>query len=172
MKIEILNKKSGDRRLAEDVKGIVLDHPSVIMLKLAPEKVARFERRGEDLVLVLKDGQEIAIPGFFVKYPEGDTDQGHADVGNGAADAAAEEGRNELVLIDDQGVAWWGQYPEQWSEFHFTEIEWNDGAGFIWWPWLLGALGGGAAIAARPPGASPRSRAPASPSAPRPISTS
>ena len=51
MKIEILNKKSGDRRLAEDVKGIVLDHPSVIMLKLAPEKVARFERRGEDLVL-------------------------------------------------------------------------------------------------------------------------
>ena len=155
MNVEILDKKSGSRRTAEDTQPIALEHPSVILLKLAPEKVAHYERRGDDLVLVLKDGQEITIPGFFVKYPEANADHEHtadhapADAGNSPADGTAvEEGRNELVLIDDQGVAWWGQYPEQWSEFHFTEIEWNDAAAFVWWPWLLGALGGGAAIAA------------------------
>ncbi|MEZ5681428.1 MAG: hypothetical protein R3E14_09035 [Erythrobacter sp.] len=44
----------------------------------------------------------------------------------------AEEARNELVLEDDNGVVWWGQYPEEWSEFHFTEIEFDDVAGVPW----------------------------------------
>ncbi|MGI9360094.1 MAG: Ig-like domain-containing protein, partial [Parasphingorhabdus sp.] len=146
MKSEIIDKKSGSRRDAENIQQVVLDRPSIIFLKLAPESVARYERRGDDMVLILKDGQEIPILGFFVKYPSEDSaEQASADDGNVSNDEApAEEyGRNELVLEDDNGVAWWGQYPEQWSEFHFTEIEWNDDGGFIWWPWLLGALGVG-----------------------------
>jgi hypothetical protein len=145
MKAEIIAKKSGSRRHTEDTQRIVLDRPSVIVLKLAPENVARYERHGDDLVLLLKDGREITIPGFFAKYPEGDSaEQASADAAHATADGTPAEGghgRNELVLEDDSGVTWWGQYPDQWSEFHFTEIEWNDG-GFVWSPWPLGALGG------------------------------
>jgi len=141
MQAEIITKKGGSRRHADDTQRIVLDHPSVIYLKLAPEKVARYERRGDDLVLVLNDGQEIAIPGFFLKYPEGDAEEhGQTDVAADGTLAEEGHGRNDLVLEDDNGVTWWGQYPEQWSEFHFTEIEWDNGA-FVAWPWLLGALG-------------------------------
>lgn len=143
MKAEIIDKKSGSRRSAEDVRDVALDRPSVILLKLSPENVARYERRADDLILLLKDGQEIAIAGFFIRYPEGDyAEQSDADPANASAEnASIEEARSDLVLEDDNGVTWWGQYPEQWSEFHFTEIEWDHGA-FIAWPWLLGALGG------------------------------
>ena len=144
MKPQILDKKSGARRNIDDAHPITLDRPSVVFLKLAPEKVARYERRGDDLVLVLKDGQEIAIQGFFVKYPDADAaEQAPADAAHAATDGTpAEErhARSDLVLEDDNGVIWWGQYPEQWTEFHFTEIEGHE-AGIIWWPWLLGALG-------------------------------
>lgn len=148
MKIQVLNKKNGAQREIDDLRGLVLNEPSVIFLKLAPENVARYERRGDDLVLVLKDGQEITIPRFFVKYPEA---QGDAAAVDGDKDVAADQeepSRNELVLIDDNNVVWWGQYPEQWSEFHFTEIDWDFAPAAAWWPWLLGALGGiGAGVA-------------------------
>ena len=68
--VEIIDKANGSRRSAGDGQKIFLDRPSVVFLKLAPENVARYERRGDDLVLILKDGQEIAIQDFFVKYPE------------------------------------------------------------------------------------------------------
>lgn len=146
MKADLIDKKSGSRRQVENGQQISPDRPSVIVLKLAPEKVARYERRGDDLVLVLKDGQEIAITGFFLTYPAADGDR--QESADGSEAEAREAGRNELVLEDDNGVAWWGQYPEQWSEFHFTEIELHDVGGFSWWPMLLGVLGGAGAIAA------------------------
>ncbi|HEY8604778.1 Ig-like domain-containing protein, partial [Tsuneonella suprasediminis] len=149
MNAEIIDKKSGSRRSIDEGEKISLHRPSVIVLKLAPENVASYERRGDDLVLILKDGQEIAIDDFFVKYPDAnDSREGTSDGADGTEGIDADEGRNELVLQDDYGVVWWGQYPEEWSEFHFTEIELDDVAGFVWWPWLLGILGGGAGIAA------------------------
>ncbi|OEZ27087.1 hypothetical protein AO062_29845 [Variovorax boronicumulans] len=85
----------------------------------------KFERRGDDLVLVLRDGQEVAVRGFFAEYPDA--------------------GRNDLVLEDGAGVQWWGQYTAPWKDFHFTEIEWNDAGGALLPDgvpgWLLGALG-------------------------------
>ena len=146
MKAIIIDKKSGARRQIDDGQLISTDRPAVVLLKLAPENVARYERRGDDLVLVLKDGQEIAIRGFFIKYSEAnDTGEAASQTADGSDEHA---GRNELMLEDDYGVAWWGQYPEEWSEFHFTEIELDDVAGFAWWPILLGVLGGGGALAA------------------------
>lgn len=71
MKAEIIDKKSGSRRSAEDVRDVALDRPSVILLKLSPENVARYERRADDLILLLKDGQEIAIAGFFHQISRG-----------------------------------------------------------------------------------------------------
>ena len=146
MKAIFIDKKSGERRQIEDGQPILTDRAGVFILKLAPENVARYERRGDDLVLVLKDGQEIAIRGFFIKYSEAhDTGEAASQAPDGTDERA---GRNELMLADGYGVAWWGQYPEEWSEFHFTEIELDDVAGFAWWPILLGVLGGGGALAA------------------------
>ena len=140
MKPQILDKKTGARRDIDDIRHIALDRPSVVHLKLAPEKVARYERRGDDLVMTLKDGGEITIQGFFVKYPDADmAERAPADAAQAAADGQA---RNDLMLEDDNDVTWWGQYPEQWTEFHFTEIEFGEAAAAaVWWPWLLGALG-------------------------------
>nr|HAE93329.1 hypothetical protein [Hyphomonas atlantica] len=143
---EIIDKANGSRRNVGEGSEIVLDRPSVIVLKLAPENVARYERRGDDLILILRGGQKIVIQDFFVKHLV-EADEETTNVEASEADPA-EEGRNELVLEDDNGVVWWGQYPEEWSEFHFTEVELEDVAGAAWWPWLLGALGGGAGFAA------------------------
>ncbi|AGU51777.1 putative outer membrane adhesin-like protein [Variovorax paradoxus B4] len=123
--MEAVYKSGGASRKAAADAPLVLDRPSIVSLKIAPESVLRFERRGGDLVLVLQGGQEVAVRGFFAEYPDG--------------------GRNDLVLEDGAGVQWWGQYTAPWKDFHFTEIEWND-AGAALLPdgvpgWLLGALG-------------------------------
>ncbi|MDH6170860.1 VCBS repeat-containing protein, partial [Variovorax boronicumulans] len=123
--MEAVYKSGGASRKAAADTPLVLDRPSIVSLKIAPESVLKFERRGGDLVLVLRDGQEVAVRGFFAEYPDG--------------------GRNDLVLEDAAGVQWWGQYTAPWKDFHFTEIEWNDGAGLLLpdgaQGWLLGALG-------------------------------
>ena len=123
--MEAVYKSGGASRKAAADTPLVLDRPSIVSLKIAPESVLKFERRGGDLVLVLQGGQEVAVRGFFAEYPDG--------------------GRNDLVLEDGAGVQWWGQYTAPWKDFHFTEIEWSD-AGAALLPdgvpgWLLGALG-------------------------------
>ena len=133
--IIVIDKNSGSVKSVENVRTLSSDRASVFLMKLPPESVESFKRDGDDLVIVLKNGQTIIISDFFMKYADGkpvdsvaeeaarndeedDRDQDHEDIE-----------RNELILEDDEGVAWWGQYPEQWSEFHFTEIEWGDGGG-------------------------------------------
>ncbi|MCB2075758.1 MAG: tandem-95 repeat protein, partial [Novosphingobium sp.] len=144
--IIVIDKNSGSVKSVENVRTLSSDRASVFLMKLPPESVESFKRDGDDLVIVLKNGQTIIISDFFMKYADGkpvdsvaeeaarndeedDRDQDHEDIE-----------RNELILEDDEGVAWWGQYPEQWSEFHFTEIEWGDGGGAML-PIILGALG-------------------------------
>ncbi|MFT4268206.1 MAG: Ig-like domain-containing protein, partial [Xenophilus sp.] len=139
--MEAVYKSGGPARQATATEGLSLDHPSIVILKLAPESVARFERRGGDLVLVLHDGKEVAVPGFFAEYPDG--------------------GRNDLVLEDAAGVYWWGQYHGPWTEFHFTEIESTDPAAAAWWPWAaLGLLGLGAAAGSGGGGSGSQNHAP------------
>ncbi|MDR2296932.1 MAG: cadherin-like domain-containing protein, partial [Comamonas sp.] len=116
--------KSGGKISALD-QGLVLDKPAAVVLKVAPEQIAKSVRTGDDLVLTLVDGQQITVPGFFALYPD--------------------EGRNDLVLEDAQGVHWWGQYGKTWTGFEFTEIESTEPVA-AWLPWLFGlALGGLAA---------------------------
>ncbi|MBS0427904.1 MAG: tandem-95 repeat protein, partial [Proteobacteria bacterium] len=123
--MQAVYKAGGGARQANEERHLELDRPSIVSLKIAPESVARFERRGDDLVLVLRNGDEVAVRQFFAEYPDG--------------------GRNDLVLQDEAGVFWWGQYHAPWSEFHFTEIEWDDGVPLL--PvsdmpgWLLAGLG-------------------------------
>lgn len=107
---------------------IVLDAPSVVQLQIGPESVARFERDGNDLVLLLKDGSVLRIQNFFV---------------------VTAEGRNDLVFEDANGVTWWAQYGEKWTGFDIAEI--NEAAAVAPFPPALlaglGILAGGAALA-------------------------
>lgn len=57
MEAKVISKKSGDRR-SEDTRNLKLDSPSIVVLQMAPERVAHYERHGDDLVLILKDGQD------------------------------------------------------------------------------------------------------------------
>ncbi|WP_057091967.1 Ig-like domain-containing protein [Comamonas thiooxydans] len=116
--------KSGGK-VASTEQGLVLDKPSAVILKVAPEQIAKSTRVGNDLVLTLVDGKQIYVNGFFAPY--------------------AEEGRNDLVLEDQQGVLWWGQYGGAWEGFEFTEIESNESVA-AWLPWLVGLGLGGLAV--------------------------
>src|SRR5699024_3266940 len=102
MSTEIVQKTEGNVISAE-VGDIVLEKPSIVKLKAGPELVERFERAGDDLQLILKDGRTITIHNFFVVDEEG--------------------GRSDLVLEDRDEVLWWGQYTSPWAEFHFAEIQ-------------------------------------------------
>ncbi|RYX96003.1 MAG: tandem-95 repeat protein [Comamonadaceae bacterium] len=99
-------RKHGGEVADATVETLSLEQPSIIHLRIAPESVSRFERHGADLALVLQDGSVTVLRGFFSVYPD--------------------NGRNDLVLEDDAGVMWWGQYTSPWTQFSFTEIEWLD----------------------------------------------
>ncbi|WP_211248641.1 BapA/Bap/LapF family prefix-like domain-containing protein, partial [Paenirhodobacter enshiensis] len=104
---------------------IELQTPSVVALHMDPQAVAKFERVGDDLVLVLKDGTRLVIDNFFV---------------------VVDDARSDIVFVDDAGVTWWGQYGSTWNGFDIAEI--NEATPVI--PvWLLAAaagVAGGAAI--------------------------
>jgi hypothetical protein len=123
---EILSKVGGNSSKV-DSNVIHLSSPSIVQLKIAPEQVQKFERVGQDLKMVLPDGKSVVIEGFFDKDADGN--------------------RSDLVLEDNSGVLWWGQYPAQWDGFHFTEIN-EHAAGIPPWLWAgFGLLGLGGAAA-------------------------
>ena len=134
MSTEIVHKTEG-HVTTMDTGDIVLEHAAIVKLRVGPELVDRFERVGNDLQLVLKDGRTITIRNFFVIDEDGK--------------------RSDLVLEDADEVLWWGQYTSPWSEFHFTEIEMDHTAaallpaagGFPAWAGIaLGVIGGAGII--------------------------
>ncbi|OWT53398.1 Ig-like domain-containing protein [Candidimonas nitroreducens] len=128
MLANILSKVGGGTE-SVDTSDFKISTPSIVQLKIAPEDVRTFERDGANLKMILLKGQVVVVEGFFAKDAEGH--------------------RSDLVLEDNAGVLWWGQYPSEWEGFHFTEIE-EDSAAVPPWMWAgLGLLGlGGVALAA------------------------
>ncbi|TGD65743.1 BapA prefix-like domain-containing protein [Tabrizicola sp. WMC-M-20] len=128
MNTTITLKSTGDASRYEGARQVILDRPSVISLQLDPAQVQTFRRAGSDLVLVLKDGTTFTIKGFYV--------------------VNAEDERNDLVLIDGDGVVWWAQYSGPDAIFELAEIERGVApvaSGFFGGGPLLAALAGGAA---------------------------
>lgn len=127
MKAEVFPKSGSAAAQIRGEDRVVLEMPSVVRLHVGPEQVARYDRDGNDLLLVLDDGTVVVIENFFVQQ---------------AGD------RNDLVLVDMYGVTWWAQYGETWSGFDIAEIE----EGVLVPPFLpllagLGILTAGAAAA-------------------------
>lgn len=127
MAAKILNIGSGNVETVNQTV-IELSEPSIVQLEFGPEEVRTFDRLGNDLRIVLQNGEEVLLLDFFVESADGE--------------------RSELVLVDDNGVVWWGQYESEWSGFYFAEVE-DDFAAIPPWLWAgLAILGMGAAIAA------------------------
>ncbi|MAM12578.1 MAG: hypothetical protein CML23_19445 [Rhizobiaceae bacterium] len=82
----IVDKNDGSQH-RQSVLNLQLDEASVVKLPIAPESVVSFEQNGDDLVIVTVAGETIVIGDFFVDF---------------------DDERNELVLVDDDGIAWWG----------------------------------------------------------------
>ncbi|SDO88871.1 T1SS-143 domain-containing protein [Lutimaribacter pacificus] len=126
MRAEVFPKSGNGASQRFDGDRISPDEPSVIQVQIGPEQVARFDRDGNDLVLVLEDGTILVIENFFV---------------------VTADGRNDLVFEDGNGVTWWAQYGENWTGgFDIAEI--NDPVAVaVPFPLLagLGALAAGAA---------------------------
>ena len=113
---EIVRKSDGS---ISSIKpgNLVLEQPATVKFPLDPQAVARYERVGNDLLLVLKDGSTITVGGFFLVDADGQ--------------------RSELVLEDPAGASWRGEYDSPWSGFHFTEMPAAPEAG------AAGSAGGG-----------------------------
>ncbi|WP_166802449.1 BapA/Bap/LapF family prefix-like domain-containing protein, partial [Microvirga pakistanensis] len=101
MKAAVVLKAQDTATRTIDGDHITLEAPSVVQLQVGPEQVARFERKGNDLLLILEDGTVLVIENFFVL-------------------TAGE--RNDLVFEDGNGVTWWAQYGDDWTGFDIAEI--------------------------------------------------
>ena len=126
--IEIIDKSGGSVTSVPVSGDVALSGPGVVKLPFGPEQLASTARVGDDLEVVLNNGERILLKDFF---------------GPGADD------RSELMLEDANGVVWLGQYDSSAADFAFAEVAEAAAAGGIPdWAWVvLGLLGAGAVAA-------------------------
>ncbi|MBO9695207.1 MAG: BapA prefix-like domain-containing protein [Sphingopyxis sp.] len=124
MKVKVFQKDNGSAESIEIGSELRITSPSVVEIPVGPEQVADFQRSGNNLVVTLKDGSSLTIVDFF---------------GGEGTD------RSEIVLIDEHGVSWWGQYEADWKGFDFAEIDSDPGAAVAAGAFPLAALLGGLA---------------------------
>ena len=117
--LTVVNKATGAVSQIPLDSVIELAEASVLKLPFGPEELASTSRAGNDLVVVLKNGERITIRSFF----------GNEEV----------DDRHDLVLEDSAGVLWLGQYGSS-GEFAFAEVTEDMAAGGDF-PWeILAAL--------------------------------
>ena len=127
--IEII-EKAGGSVVSIPVSGeVTLDKAGVVKLPFGPEQLSSTTRVGNDLEVVLKSGEKVLLKNFF--------------------GVPGSEERSELMLEDENGVVWLGQYDSSTADFAFAEVsELAAGGGMPDWGWLvLGLLGAGALAA-------------------------
>ena len=99
--IGVVEKDGGGVTSLEWTNLISLESTSVVKMPFGPEDVESYGQAGSGLVIRLKNGETITVENFFTKF-------------------GGEDEQNELVLEDDDGVLWWGQFDPALSEFTFT----------------------------------------------------
>ncbi|MDH0747150.1 Ig-like domain-containing protein [Pseudomonas sp. GD03842] len=116
-----------------------LKDPAVVQMPVAPNQVASVTRNGQDLIVHLKNGEQIQVAHFFNTGPDGLA--------------------SDMVFQDEDGALWQAQYSaESFNGFTFDEITSIDeliagtgvvsGATSAWAIAGLGLLGAGGAAAA------------------------
>ncbi|MDP9835273.1 VCBS repeat-containing protein [Neorhizobium huautlense] len=96
--VAVISDKASGRTSTVATSDISISRPSIIKLELSPTDISRTVRAGNDLVIDLKNGEQIRIDGFFT--------------GEG-------EKRSELVLEDESGNVWNGDYTDALADFQF-----------------------------------------------------
>ncbi|SFB39497.1 hypothetical protein SAMN05216248_105177, partial [Pseudomonas simiae] len=128
--VSLIDIKSGKLVEQATSRTIAVGRPSIVKISLNPEMLKSTSRAGNDLVIVLKSGEQIVIEGFFV--------------------VSADGLHNELVL-ENEGKIWHALYKQIPESLSLKEISNVDelliADGDNTFMWLIGALGLGGAVA-------------------------
>lgn len=133
--VAVVSDKASGQTSTVATNDISITRPSTIKLELSPKDISATSRSGSDLIINLTNGEQIRIDGFFTG--EGDE-------------------RSELILEDESGNLWNGEYTDTFADLQFEPLgavdEMVGGAGAAGAGSALGILGplalAGAALAA------------------------
>lgn len=101
--IGVVKKVNGEVSSLDWANTVTLDGVSAVQMPFGPMDVQAYKTDGVDLLISLNSGDVVTIENFFTEFGE-------------------DEEISELVLQDEQGVLWRGQFDPMTSEFNFTEI--------------------------------------------------
>lgn len=101
--IGVVKKVNGEVFSLDWANTVTLDGVSAVQMPFGPMDVQAYKTDGVDLLISLNSGDVVTIENFFTEFGE-------------------DEEISELVLQDEQGVLWRGQFDPMTSEFNFTEI--------------------------------------------------
>lgn len=135
----VVANKATSELTANTWGNLSLNSPSVVQMPVPPSQVASVSRNGQDLVVNLKNGEQIKVANFFNAAPDGVN--------------------SDMVFQGEDGTLWQAQYDTQsFNGFTFDEVNSLDeliadagvvsGATPTWAFAGLGLLGAGGAAAA------------------------
>ena len=135
----VVANKATSELTAKTWGNLSLDTPSVVQMPVPPSQVASVSRNGQDLVVNLKNGEQIKVANFFNAAPDGVN--------------------SDMVFQGEDGTLWQAEYNAQsFNGFTFDEVNSLDeliadaglvsGATPTWAFAGLGLLGAGGAAAA------------------------
>ena len=101
--IGVVKKVNGEVFSLDWANTVTLDGVRAVQMPFGPMDVQAYKTDGVDLLISLNSGDVVTIENFFTEFGE-------------------DEEISELVLQDEQGVLWRGQFDPMTSEFNFTEI--------------------------------------------------
>lgn len=101
--IGVVKKVNGEVSSLDWANTVTLDGVSAVQMPFGPMDVQAYKTDGVNLLISLNSGDVVTIENFFTEFGE-------------------DEEISELVLQDEQGVLWRGQFDPMTSEFNFTEI--------------------------------------------------
>lgn len=101
--IGVVKKTTGKVSSLEWANEITLDSISVVKMPFGPMDVQSYKIDGANLIVTLSSGDVITVKSFFSKL-------------------GREDEHSELILEDNEGIQWQGQFDPAISEFAFTEM--------------------------------------------------
>lgn len=99
--VAVVSDKVSGQTSTVTTNEISITRPSTIKLELSPKDISATSRSGSDLIINLTNGEQIRIDGFFTG--EGDK-------------------RSELILEDEFGNLWNGEYTDAFADLQFEPL--------------------------------------------------
>src|SRR5699024_6268597 len=100
----LVQKASGEAVAIDWADVVTLEETTVVKMPFGLKDVEAYGKNGFDLQIQLKSGETVTVQNFFVDFDED------------------EEEKNELVLEDDDGLVYIGQFDAATGHFTFTPV--------------------------------------------------